>query len=101
MLHGPYRHRTHGVDWSVCITAIALLNDNWVMPRLSLVQITLRTSFSRKYFPKLSIYLLRMSSHKQMTESGRMNIFKVLMLIAKSAFYLTIEPALNTEQTFL
>lgn len=50
MLHGPYRHRTHGVDWSVCITAVALLNDNWVMPRLSLVQITLRTSLSIKYF---------------------------------------------------
>ena len=56
---------------------------------------------SRKYFPKLSIYLLRMRSHKQMTESERMNIFKVLMPIAKSAFYLTIEPALNTQRTFL
>ena len=62
MLYGPYRHSTRGVDWSVRITVVALLNDNWVTPRLSLVQITLRTSLSRKYFPKLSIYLLRMSS---------------------------------------
>lgn len=97
MLYDPCRHCTHGVDWSVRITTVALLNDNWVIPRLPLLQITLRTSLSRKYFPKLSIYLLRMSSYKQMTESGRMNIFKVLMPIAKSAFYLTIEPALNTQ----